>query len=141
MAAHTAVTLGGPAGPAVSGLATGTGAAVTLRPTHAALLFDHYRVRSRPTSTLGRVALVDTVTGRVTMSGTMLWPPVVGGALPPFLHSANAYAAASGHVFYRPYRGAARLAAAAHAADGVRAAFDPTQARRAGAVTAADTPA
>ena len=68
----------------------------------------------------------------------MLWPPVVGGALPPFLHSANAYAAASGHVFYRPYRGAARLAAAAHAADGVRAAFDPTQARRAGAVLAAE---
>ena len=138
IAAHTAVTLGGPAGPAVSGLATGTGAAVTLRPTHAAWLFYDDRGPFQAYEHPGRVALVDTVTGRVTMSGTMLWPPVVGGALPPFLHSANAYAAASGHVFYRPYRGAARLAAAAHAADGVRAAFDPTQARRAGAVLAAE---
>ena len=113
IAAHTAVTLGGPAGPAVSGLATGTGAAVTLRPTHAAWLFYDDRGPFQAYEHPGRVALVDTVTGRVTMSGTMLWPPVVGGALPPFLHSADAYAAASGHVFYRPYRGSARLAAAA----------------------------
>ena len=138
IAAHTAVTLGGPARPAVSGLATGTRAAVTLRPTHAAWLFYDDRGPFQAYEHPGRVALVDTVTGRVTMSGTMLWPPVVGGALPPFLHSANAYAAPSGHVFYRPYRGAARLAAAADAADGVRAAFDPTQARRAGAVLAAE---
>ena len=138
IAAHTAVTLGGPAGPAVSGLATSTGAAVTLRPTHAAWLFYDDRGPFQAYEHPGRVALVDTVTGRVTLSGTMLWPPVVGGALPPFLHSADAYAAASGHVFYRPYRGAARLAAAAQAADGVRAAFDPTQARRAGAVLAAE---
>ena len=66
IAAHTAVTLGGPAGPAVSGLATGTGAAVMLRPTHAAWLFYDDRGPFQAYEHPGRVALVDTVTGRVT---------------------------------------------------------------------------
>ena len=138
IAAHTGVTLGGPASPAVGGLARGARAALTLRPSHAAWLFYDDRGPFQAYEHPGRVALVDTITGRVTMSRTMLWPPVVGGALPLFLRSADAYAAASGHVFYRPYRGAAQLAAAAHAADGLRAAFDATQARRAGAVLAAE---
>ncbi len=138
IAAHTAVTLGGPVRPAAGGRPTNSGAAVILRPAHAAWFFYDDRGPFQAYEHPGRVALVDAVTGHVTLSGTLLWPPVVGGALPPFLRGADAYAAAGSHVFYRPYRGTAKLAAAVHAARTARTALDPTQARRAGEVLAGE---
>ncbi len=137
ISAHTAVTAGGPARPAGGGLAAGSAPRVVLRPAHAAWFFYDDRGPYQGYQHPGRVALVDTVTGRVSLSKTLLWPPAVGGVLPPFLRSAGAYAAPSGHVFYRPYRGATTLAVA-HAARRAHAAFDATQAGRAGAVLAAE---
>jgi VCBS repeat-containing protein len=81
----------------------------------------------------GRVALVDAATGRVTLSGTLAWPPLVNGALPAFLATQRAYDSARYRVLYRPYlgRGAggagdARAGVAARAARAFGAALDPT---------------
>ncbi len=39
----------------------------------------------------GRVVLVGTETGKVTVTKTLQWPPVIAGRLPAFLRSADAY--------------------------------------------------
>jgi hypothetical protein len=55
----------------------------------------------------GRVALVDVGTGRVTVTGRLNWPPLVDGALPPFLGSEAAYDGVRYRLLYRPYVAAA----------------------------------
>ena len=52
----------------------------------------------------GRVALVDVKTGKVTLSKTITWPPLVGGKLPAFLKSAGGYRSSKYQVLYRPWK-------------------------------------
>jgi hypothetical protein len=49
----------------------------------------------------GRVALVGAKSGKVKLSRTIMWPPLVHGNLPKFLRSLSAYKAAEYRVFYR----------------------------------------
>ncbi|HEX8648391.1 MAG TPA: tandem-95 repeat protein [Thermoleophilaceae bacterium] len=51
----------------------------------------------------GRVALVDAASGKVTVSKTINWPPLLSGKLPAFLKSSNAYRSSKYQVLNRPY--------------------------------------
>ena len=51
----------------------------------------------------GRVALVDAASGKVTVSKTITWPPLVNGRLPAFLKSAGAYRSSKYQVLNRPH--------------------------------------
>jgi VCBS repeat-containing protein len=51
----------------------------------------------------GRVALVDVATGRVRISRTITWPPLINRRLPAFLRSAARYRSSKYQVFYRPW--------------------------------------
>lgn len=133
--AHTVVTAGGPPGPALGGQPEASRATVAIRAGRAAWLFYDDRAPFQAYEHPGRVALVDAATGRVTLSGTLRWPPVLAGALPPFLRSADAYADPTDRVFYRPYDGGAALAARVREP---QAALDAAQARRAAALLAAE---
>ena len=136
--AGTSVTLGGPTGPATAGSVVSSSTKVILRPQHAAWFFYEdlgpFQAYQHP----GRVALVDAVTGRVSVSKSLPWPPVVGGRLPAFLRSADAYAKASNRVFYRPYEGGSLLARSAKIPHAIHGAPDQTQARRAASLLAAE---
>jgi trimeric autotransporter adhesin len=52
----------------------------------------------------GRVALVGARSGKVKLSRTIVWPPLVNRKLPAFLTSSKAYRSSRYHVFYRPWR-------------------------------------
>ena len=84
------------------------------------------------------MALVDTVTGRVTLSGTMLWPPVVGGALPAVPAQCRRLRRGERPRLLSPVPRSRTARGRRRRGSGVRAAFDATQARRAGAVLAAE---
>jgi VCBS repeat-containing protein len=49
----------------------------------------------------GRVALVGVMSGKVTLSRTLDWPPLAGGRLPLYLRSADGYRSARYRVFTR----------------------------------------
>ncbi|MDQ3933344.1 MAG: Ig-like domain-containing protein [Actinomycetota bacterium] len=51
----------------------------------------------------GRVAIVGADSGRVKVSKTILWPPMVNGRLPAFLKSAKAYRSSKYQVLNRPW--------------------------------------
>jgi hypothetical protein len=51
----------------------------------------------------GRVTLVDVATGKVTLSRTITWPPLINGRLPAFLKNANAYRSSKYQAFNRPW--------------------------------------
>ncbi|MEA2474727.1 MAG: hypothetical protein QOE06_2642 [Thermoleophilaceae bacterium] len=51
----------------------------------------------------GRVALVDAVSGKVTLSRTITWPPLVDGRMPVFLKTSAAYRSGKYQVLYRPW--------------------------------------
>jgi VCBS repeat-containing protein len=51
----------------------------------------------------GRVVLVGAETGRVTVTKTLQWPPVIAGRLPSFLRSSAAYRDARYRAFDRPW--------------------------------------
>ena len=52
----------------------------------------------------GRVVLVDAKSGKVTVSKTITWPPLVNGKLPAFLKSAGAYRSSKYKTFDRPWK-------------------------------------
>ncbi len=58
----------------------------------------------------GRIALVSTSSGKVELTQTLDWPPLVGGALPTFLRSTKSYDDKDLRVFERGVRTARRLA-------------------------------
>ena len=60
----------------------------------------------------GRVVLVGTETGEVTVTKTLQWPPVIAGRLPAFLRSADAYRDARYRAFDRPWTSSAAGTAA-----------------------------
>jgi hypothetical protein len=66
----------------------------------------------------GRVALVDAVSGAVSLSPLLSWAPVIGSRLPGFLRSRAAYDRASSRVFTSAYVVAAASRARAAAAAG-----------------------
>lgn len=70
----------------------------------------------------GRVVLVDRATGKVTVSRTLRWVPLVDGARPAFFRSAEAYAADRYRVFERAWRQRAQAATRARAAQASAAA-------------------
>jgi hypothetical protein len=70
----------------------------------------------------GRLALVDVRTGAVRLSTTLSSPPVVGGKLPFFMRSGEAYNDPKNHIFETPYKvttaaGAAKRSAFAYRVD------------------------
>ncbi len=136
--AGTSVTLGGPTAPATAGRVVSSSTKVILRPQHAAWFFYEdlgpFQAYQHP----GRVVLVDAVTGRVSVSKSLSWPPMVGGRLPTFLRSADAYAKASNRIFYRPYEGGSVLGRSAKLAHALDSALHQTQARRAASLLAAE---
>jgi VCBS repeat-containing protein len=51
----------------------------------------------------GKVAIVGADSGKVKVSRTIMWPPLVNGRLPAFLRSANAYRSTKYQVLNRPW--------------------------------------
>ncbi|MBJ7472235.1 MAG: DUF11 domain-containing protein [Solirubrobacteraceae bacterium] len=58
----------------------------------------------------GRVALVSTSDGKVTVTEQLEWPPLVDGSLPTFLRSTKSYDGSEFRVFERGVKTARRLA-------------------------------
>ncbi|MBJ7472236.1 MAG: DUF11 domain-containing protein [Solirubrobacteraceae bacterium] len=112
VAANTVIRQGGT--PSASGnlgtAQTGTDLVTSVRPrttlevaSRSWLFFDDLapgRGFQRP----GRVALVSTSSGKVTVSEELEWPPLVGDAVPVFLRSTRAYDASTHRVFERGAR-------------------------------------
>jgi VCBS repeat-containing protein len=143
LAAGTVVSVGGPAGPSTSGGLSSSRGKVLARLRAPAWLFYEDLAPFQEYAHPGRVALVDAASGRVLVTRSLDWPPLVDGALPAFLASERAYDGARYRVLYRPYvgRAAGRApvspggAAGAARAD-ARAALDSSLAARVGGLLA-----
>ena len=62
---------------------------------------------SRPYPHPGLVALVGVKSGKVTLSKTIMWRPLVNGKLPAFLRTSKLYRSSKYRVYYRPKSGPA----------------------------------
>jgi hypothetical protein len=86
----------------------------------------------------GRVVLVGARTGRVRVSRTLRWIPLIDGRLPAFFRTPAAHEGARYRVFDRPWRAPARPAATAASARAGSAQASDAAARRLAAALAAD---
>jgi VCBS repeat-containing protein len=105
--AATVISVGGPQQPSRSGDVTRSPGEVLARLRAPAWLFYQDLAPFQQYAHPGRVALVDVATGRVSVTKTLDWPPLLDGTLPAFLASQRAYDGARYRVLYRPYVGRA----------------------------------
>ena len=120
--AGTRIAVGGPERPSTSGRITRSKDSVVDVLHRSAWLFYQDLAPFQQYAHPGRIALVDAATGRVTLTKTVEWPPLVDGALPAFLASRQAYDGSRFRVFYRPYVGRTAGAAAGARRAAVRTA-------------------
>ena len=137
IAAGAVVADAGPARPGLGGASRRSSRGVIARLKRPAWLFYEDLAPFEQYQHPGRVALVDVRTGRVTVSRSLLWPPVVDGRRPPFLRSAAAYDGRRYRVFYRPYVGSGAVAASVGAVRG-RATVDSMLAGRVASLLASE---
>jgi VCBS repeat-containing protein len=133
--AGTVIRAGGPATPAAGGAVKSSPSTPVLTARHAAWFFYDDGAPFEQYEHPGRVALVDAQTGKVSLSRTLEWPPLIGGRVPAFLQSADAYDSPANQVFYRPYGSSID---AADAAPRIHPALDHGQAARVAALLAAE---
>jgi VCBS repeat-containing protein len=103
--AGTVISVGGPERPSTTGRMMRSKDSVVDVVHRPAWLFYQDLAPFQQYAHPGRIALVDAATGRVTLSKSLEWPPLVDGALPPFLASREAYDGSRFRVLYRPYVG------------------------------------
>src|SRR5205807_5973739 len=99
LAAGSVVSVGGPPAAGSGGAAQHSRGATVAKLSRPAWLFYEDLAPFQQYMHPGRVALVDVGTGRVTLSGTLKWPPAVNGRLPAFLSTIRAYDSALYRVF------------------------------------------
>jgi hypothetical protein len=111
VAARTRITQSAPAGRSTTdrrtGVQSGKPAAVMSVGGEPVWLFYADRGPHQGFQHPGRIALVGVRTGKVTLSRTLAWVPLVGGRLPVFFSSADGYEGNRYVVFDRPWPGAA----------------------------------
>jgi VCBS repeat-containing protein len=101
---------GGPSGPDAKGdrtdergITVSPAASIARVRRHRAWFFYDDRAPFQAYEHAGQVALVDLVTGKVTTSRMIDWPPLIGDQLPGFMRDSSAYRDEGNRVFYRPY--------------------------------------
>ncbi|HET6509767.1 MAG TPA: tandem-95 repeat protein [Baekduia sp.] len=127
-----------------TGVRTAPAARVARTPAEPVWLFYADRGPFQAFEHPGRIALVGARTGRVTLTATLRWVPLVGGRLPEFFRGPDAYEGKRFLVYDRPWpatpsAAAVRRADAADAAEADRRAAAALAAQHACALRVSDT--